>query len=257
MAAHRRELPPEKLSYFCDPSQFRFNSTAELKPLDEVIGQDRAVAAIDFGVDLKSYGYNIFALGPVGAGRTSTIKEAVEKRARIMPVPYDWCYVFSFQNPDQPNSLRLPAGKGKLWQVTMERLISQLKRDTPEVLNSEDYQKQRQAIIQNSRELQNKILSELDNNLQQRGFTLRKVATGLVLVPIIAGQMLSPEQFDKLPAEEKQRLEKVGQELQIELHEEFQSVQKLEQETKEKLEQHQPKSWSKRPKKNWNSISAA
>ena len=239
MASRRRYLPPEKLSYFCDPSQFKFKSTAELKPLDEVIGQDRAVASIDFGVDLKSYGYNIFALGPVGAGRTSTIKEAVEKRARVMPIPDDWCYVFNFQNPDQPNSLRLPAGKGRLLIKKMERLISQLKRDIPDVLNSEDYRKQRQVIIQNSRETQNKILAELDNDLKKRGFTLRKVATGLVLVPIKDGQMLTPEQFDNLPSEEKQRLEKVGQDLQIELNEEFQSVQKLELETKEKLEQHE------------------
>ena len=156
MAARKRELSPEKLSYSCDLSQFKFQSTTELKPLNEVIGQERAVAAIDFGVDLKNYGYNIFALGPVGAGRTSTIKEAVEKHARLMPVPNDWCYVSNFQNPDQPNSLSLTAGKGRLLLKTMDRLISQLKRDIPEVLNSEDYKKQRQAIIQNSRDTQNK-----------------------------------------------------------------------------------------------------
>lgn len=239
MAARRRELTPEKLGYFCDPSQLKFESTSELKPLGEVIGQDRAVAAIDFGVDRKSYGYNIFALGPAGAGRTSTIKEAVAKRAHSMPVPDDWCYVFNFQTPDQPNSLRLPAGKGRLLQKKMERLISQLKKDIPDVLNSEDYKKQRQSIIQHSRDVQTKILSELDSSLKQRGFTLRKVATGLVLVPIKDGQMITPEQFDALPTEEKEQLEKIGQELQIELNDEFQSVQKLELETKEKLEQHE------------------
>ena len=239
MAARKRELSPEKLSYSCDLSQFKFQSTTELKPLNEVIGQERAVAAIDFGVDLKNYGYNIFALGPVGAGRTSTIKEAVEKRARLMPVPNDWCYVFNFQNPDQPNSLSLTAGKGRLLLKTMDRLISQLKRDIPEVLNSEDYKKQKQAIIQNSRDTQNKALAELDKSLKQRGFTLRKVATGLVLVPIKDGEMVMPEQFESLPPEEKQRLEKIGQDLQNELNEEFQSVHKLELETKEKLELHE------------------
>ena len=239
MAARKRELSPEKLSYSCDLSQFKFQSTTELKPLNEVIGQERAVAAIDFGVDLKNYGYNIFALGPVGAGRTSTIKEAVEKRARLMPVPNDWCYVFNFQNPDQPNSLSLTAGKGRLLLKTMDRLISQLKRDIPEVLNSEDYKKQKQVIIQNSRDTQNKALAELDKSLKQRGFTLRKVATGLVLVPIKDGEMVTPEQFESLPPEEKQRLEKIGQDLQNELNEEFQSVHKLELETKEKLELHE------------------
>jgi len=239
MPVRRRELPLEKLNYYCDPSQFKFKSTAELKPLDEVIGQERAVAAIDFGVDLKSYGYNIFALGPVGAGRTSTIKEAVEKRAQLMPVPDDWCYVFNFQNPDQPNALRLPAGMGKRLLKSMERLISQLKKNIPEVLNSEDYKKQKQAIIQNSRETLNKILAELDHQLKQRGFTLQKIATGLVLVPIKDGKLITPEQFDTLPPEEKQRLEKIGQALQSELDEEFQSIHRQELETKARLEQHE------------------
>ncbi len=239
MATRKRELLSEKLSYLCDSSQFKFKSTAELKPLDEVIGQERAVAAIDFGVDLKSYGYNIFALGPVGAGRTSTIKEAVEKRAQLMPVPDDWCYVFNFQNPDQPNALRLPAGKGKRLLKSIERLISQLKKDIPEVSNSDEYKKQRQAIIQQSRETQNKILAELDHQLKQRGFTLQKIATGLVLVPIKDGKLITPEQFDTLPPEEKQRLEKIGQALQTELNDEFQSIHKLEQETNARLEQHE------------------
>jgi len=239
MATRKRELPPEKLNYFCDPAQFKFKSTKELKPLHEVIGQKRAVDAIDFGVDLKSYGYNIFALGPAGAGRTSTIKEAVEKRAREMPTPDDWCYVFNFQNPDQPNSLRLPAGKGKQLKKNMEQLIVQLKRDIPAVLNSEQYQKQRQAIIQNSTDRQNRILAELDQRLKKHGFALQKVATGLVLVPMKDGKLITPEEYNRLSPEEKQHLEKVGQELQLELNEELQSVHKLEVETKAKLEQYE------------------
>ncbi|MDZ7263191.1 MAG: AAA family ATPase [candidate division KSB1 bacterium] len=239
MSSKVRELPPEKLRYNCDPNQFVFRSTADLTPLDEVIGQERAVAAIDFGVDLKSYGYNIFAVGPAGAGRTSTITEAVQKRAQVMPVPDDWCYVFNFRNPDQPNALRLPAGQGRVLQKSMEQLIAQLKKDIPQVSNSEEYKKQQQAILQNSRDQQNRILAALDERLKQRGFTLRKVATGLVLVPMINGQMITPEQFDQLPQEEKDRLEKVGAALQEELNEEFETIHKLERETKAKLEQHE------------------
>lgn len=239
MAKRLREVPPEKLTYFCDPSQFKFQSTAELDMLDDVIGQERAVSAINFGVDLKSYGYNIFALGPTGAGRTSIIKEAVEKRARTMAVPSDWCYVFNFQNPDQPNSLRLPAGKGKKILRSMERLIDQLRKDIPDVLNSDEYKKQHQAILQQSREKQNQLLSDLENKLKLRSFTLKKIASGLILVPIREGQVISPEQFDALPPDEKEKLENVGQELQNELNEEFQAIQNLELETKARLQQHE------------------
>ena len=120
----------------------------------------------------------------------------------------------------------------------MESLISQLKKDIQEVIDSEDYKKQRQEIIKDSQDKQNTIFSALDNKLKKQGFTLRKVATGLVLVPIKDGQMISPEQFEGLSAAEKQRLEKLGQKLQEELNDEFQSIHDIDEKTKEKLAKH-------------------
>jgi len=239
MASTNKELSSDQLKYTCDTTQLKFETTAELKPLSEVIGQDRAVAAIDFGVNIKSFGYNIFAVGPVGAGRTSTIKEAVEKRAREMPVPEDWCYVYNFQDPEQPNSLRLPAGEGKNLAKKMAQLISQLTKDIPEVFNSEDYKKQRQDIIQNLQNKQNKILADLDNSLREKGFSLRKVATGLVLVPVKNGRPLTSQEMEAMSADEKKKMEQSGQALRAALDDELQNINQLEQETKAKFEQHQ------------------
>ena len=241
MASRIKELSPEKLSYFCDPSQFKFKSTAELKPLDEVIGQDRAVAAIDFGVEIKNYGYNIFALGPVGAGKTSTIREAVEKRARQMPVPDDWCYVYNFLNPDQPNSLRLPAGKGKLLKKSMQALITNLKREIPGKLLSKEYLKWRNDIVEESRKKQNQVLRDFDERIKKQGFSLIKAEAGLALAPFQNNDVLSPEQFQKLSVEDKKHIEENGVEVQRQLNEELQKVQRLEQDTKVQVDEFQRK----------------
>ncbi len=229
MAFRIKKLSPEKISYFCDPSQFKFESTAELKPLEEVIGQDRAVAAIDFGVEIKHYGYNIFALGPVGAGKTSTIREAVEKRARQMPVPDDWCYVFNFSNPDEPKSLRLPAGMGKLLKKSMEKMIASLKQEIPSKVSSKEYLQSKNDIIEESRKQQNKILRDFDEKIKKQGFSLVKSDTGLALTPFQNNEALSPEQFQKLSVEEKEAIEQKGAELQRQLNDELQNVQHLEQ----------------------------
>ncbi len=234
-----KELSHDKLRYNCDPMQFKFETTADLKSLSEVIGQERAVAAIDFGVNIKSFGYNIFAVGPVGAGRTSTIKEAVEKRARELSVPDDWCYVYNFQNPEEPNSLRLPAGEAKKLSKSMERLISQFTKDIPEVFNSEDYKKQRQEIFQNFQKAQNEILTNLDFQLRKKGFTLRKIATGLVLVPVKDGKPLTPQEIEAMSEAERKKMEQTGQAFQAELNEQLQAINKLEQETRAKLDKQQ------------------
>lgn len=239
MAAQIKELSHNKLRYFCDPSQFKFKTTKELKPLSDIVGQDRAVAAIDMGVHIKNFGYNIFVVGPVGAGRSSTIKEAVINRAKQMETPCDWCYVYNFKNPDKPCAIKLAPGKGRVLERSMDRFVAQLSHDIPGVLMSEDFQKQKQDIVEKSQKKQSQRLLNLENRVREKGFTLRKVATGLVLVPLREGKPLTAEQIEALPPEEKEKMEQEGQALQNDINEELKIAQKLEQQTREKLEKHQ------------------
>ncbi|MFZ5515953.1 MAG: Lon protease family protein [Candidatus Zhuqueibacterota bacterium] len=239
MASRIKELSPEQISYFCNPSQFKFESTAELKPLDEVIGQDRAVAAIDFGVEIKHYGYNIFALGPVGAGKTSTIRDAVAKRALEMPAPDDWCYVYNFQNPDEPNALALHPGMGKLFRKSMQALTAELRREIPAKLTSKEYLSARAAIIEEIRQKQNQILVDFDERIKQDGFSLVKAEAGLALAPFRNNQVLTPEQFQQLTPEEKKQIEKAGAEIQRLLNDELQKVHNLDQDVNVKVDEFQ------------------
>ena len=123
MALDIVELKPEALRCVCDPSIFDFECTSEIKPLEETIGQDRALQAIEFGVGIKSHGYNIYALGPIGTGKTTFIRNFLREKARELPTPDDWCYVYSFTNPHKPCALRLPPGKGSELQKDMDDLL--------------------------------------------------------------------------------------------------------------------------------------
>ena len=108
-----RELTADQLRRACAPADLPFQSTDELEQLNEIIGQERATRAIEFGLDIPSYGYNIYALGPSGAGKTTTIAKYLERKAAERPVPNDWGYVNNFVRPDEPLALRLPPGGGR------------------------------------------------------------------------------------------------------------------------------------------------
>ena len=139
-------LPPDALYNRCDPKQFTFATTAELAPLDHVIGQERAVAAVRFGIGIRHDGYNLFAIGPSGTGKHSTVRRFIADRAPQEPTPSDLCYVHNFTEPHKPKALILHAGKGAQFRKDMENLLGLLKIALPATFESDDYRNRRQAI---------------------------------------------------------------------------------------------------------------
>lgn len=235
MAGKILELTPEQLRSVCDESLFDFKSTSEITPTDEVVGQERAVEAIEFGMSIDGSGYNIFALGPVGVGRTSIIKRFVQAKAKKMPKANDWCYVHNFKEPDKPQYLRLPTGKGKEFRRDMENLILVLREDIQQVLHREDYQSELNAIMEKMQKEKNEHFSGLEQQVQKQGFALQRGPTGLFIVPILDEKPLSPENFQKLPEEKRQELEGRAQSLQQDLQRTIHTVRNLDEETRRKL----------------------
>jgi Cdc6-like AAA superfamily ATPase len=141
------ELPSEKLRLTCDEKFMGCETTEEILPLKMIIGQERAVRALKFGIGIRDHGFNIYVAGWPGTGRTTAVKNFVEEIARVEPVPRDWCYVNNFANQYEPKALQLPAGKGKDFQKDIKNLIENIRSALPKAFESEDYTRKREDTL--------------------------------------------------------------------------------------------------------------
>src|SRR3989338_10803374 len=228
-----QSLTPEELRWTCDRKQFPFKTTDEIKPLEETIGQERALRAMDFGLGLESHGFNIYVLGESGTGKTSTVRAMLEKKAGNEKVPDDWCYVYNFADPDRPNALNLPQGIGGGLKIDMADLVESLRRDIPKVFESKDYEKHRDEIFDGQQERKKGLFYRLEQKAQEKGFVLKKTAGGLLVVPAKEGKPMKQEDFETLPKHEKQRIEVDSKFMQDKLADTIREARTIEKETKD------------------------
>jgi Cdc6-like AAA superfamily ATPase len=172
-----KPLSPAELYRHCDTGLFDFETTRELEPLDETIGQDRAVEAIHFSIGMTSEGYNLFVLGPPGSGKHSVVRGILEQQAAARSVPDDWCYVNNFSNPKNPQALRLPAGRGMELRQDITQLIQESYSAIPAAFESEDYQNRQQAIEEEFKEYQEKAFEEVQQHARERGIGIIQTPT--------------------------------------------------------------------------------
>jgi len=229
------ELESKDLRYVCNPDEFDFECTSQIQPLVETVGQDRALRAIEFGVGIKSHGYNIYALGPVGTGKTTFIRSYLKDKAKDLPKPDDWCYIYNFSDQYRPRALRLPAGQGLEFQADMDKLLAYLKAEIPRALETEDFENERNSILQEYQQQRGDEMSKLDEEAAQSGFALRSGPTGLMLLPAFQGQPLTQEQLALLKPEQRKELEKKATEFQNNISTTMRKIRDLEKEVKAKV----------------------
>ncbi len=217
--APKRPLRPEDLYTQCDLSALGFDTTDDLEILDDFVGQERAIEALEFGVNIDRDGYNIFALGSSGTGRHTLVKGIVTEKAAGEETPRDWCYVNNFDQPYRPKALMLPAGWGKKLQTDMERLVDDLQTDLATALDSDEYNTRRQVLEAEFRERQQTELNALRDKAQKTDLTLLRTPAGLAIAPVRDGNVVSGEDFQKLPEEEQTTIQKEVEKLQVELQE--------------------------------------
>jgi lon-related putative ATP-dependent protease len=230
-------LSPDALYRRCDPEQFDFESTAELAPLDGVIGQERALAALRFGIGMRHDNYHVFALGPPGVGRHTLVRKVLEQRAATEPAPSDWCYVHNFAEPHTPTALSLPAGQGKEFRRRIRDLIEELRSAIPAAFESEDVRIRRQAIEEATKKRQEDAFTELQEAAQGRGIALLRTPAGMMLAPMRDGEVLPPEEFRRLPSDEQERIRKDIEEFQGRLEVVLRQVPQWEREARTQLRQ--------------------
>jgi len=230
------EVAIEDLRREIDPSMFKFSSTKEVKPLEGTIGQDRAVESINFGLGIKTKGFNIYAAGPPGVGKTSTVKSYIEMRARQEPIPSDWCYVNNFNDPDRPLAISLPAGRGKEFAKDMDELIRSAREEIPKAFESKEYEERKTRIANEFEAQREKGFAEIEKRAGERGFAVEVTPGGIITIPLMKGRPLRREEFNLLPEEQQEEIQEAGEELQSEINEVLTRIRKLEKEAKQKLQ---------------------
>ena len=222
------ELSAAQLRNVCDPASLGFETTADLPPLNGVLGQPRAVSALAFGTSITSQGYNLFALGQPGSGKTTLIRDYLVHQAETQPAPSDLCYVWNFRNPRYPAALQLPAGRGVPFQNDIAAFVDELKTKIPRAFESEEYTRHRDSVM---RELENRRREEvmhMEQRVAQGGFQLLKGPGGLMLVPFVNGKPAKEGDLDQLTPEEREKIDRVREGLQHEIEEKLRAIRELE-----------------------------
>ncbi len=212
-------------------------TSEDLEPLTEIIGQERAVKALEFGLKIKQGGFNLYAAGPRGTGKQTALESFLKELAKDQSLPPDWCYVNNFDDPLKPNAIQLPAGSGKGFQRDIERFSEELKRALTQSFESDEYSARREEVIQAVQEKQTGISQELREKAEDAGFGLRRTPIGVVLVPIINGKPASPEDLQRLPRERQQEIQAKRQQVQQEFRTTMRELRGVEKEAREAVEE--------------------
>ncbi len=201
------KLNPEDLRWQCDPNVFEFDSTESLKPLEGILGQERALKAIRLGVDLHSPGYNIYIAGLAGTGKMTTVKQMLESISSNTAKLNDYAYVNNFSDTDRPILLIFEAGKAKQFRNDLDISINQLQRQIPQALESKSYTSQKQRIISEYNEKEQSLLNSLNERLKKENFSLGQIKVGEgvrpEIFPIVDNQPVSIYQLDELVQQNK------------------------------------------------------
>ena len=200
------KLSRDDLYRVCDPKKFSFTSTADLEERLSALGQDRAISAVELGINIKSKGYNLFCLGPEGTGKTSLVKRILEKEAKSRPTPDDWAYVYNFEEPYRPKAINFPAGEATEFAKDIDKLIEELNTSIGAILDSEEYKAAENIIKEKYKQKKEEYVRILQKKAKGKSVSLLHMPVGLVVAPVKNGEVLSPDAFDELPEEEKKSL---------------------------------------------------
>jgi len=203
-----KPLKINQLRNFVNPKSFKFRTTKEVKPLSGVIGQERAVKSIEFGLGMKGHGYNIFVTGMAGTGKTTIVERLLHKLALKDKSPDDWIFVYNFAEPDHPHSFSLPPGKGYVFEKDMSLLINSLKIDLQKSFHDKTYEEKKESIIEEFNKKRSRALRRLENFAKRRQIVIQNASAGYNTIPLLDGREMTPEEYDALNSKTKTSIDR-------------------------------------------------
>jgi len=227
------KLSAEEIRAECEPLECR--TSGELAPLEGIIGQDRALRALNLGLGIGERGFNVYVAGPPGTGKTTAVRNFLEAIAKDRPTPPDWCYVNNFHNSYEPLCIKLPTGRAKTFQKDLDNFTDEAKRTVPRALQSDEFQSNREKLIKTAEERRNKILSDLGDEAERAGFSIQATHVGVTLIPVLNGKMISEEQVASLPDHVRKEMDQRRMGLESKFEEAMKQIASLEKDTRSAL----------------------
>lgn len=235
--AQSLRVPPANLRRVCDPASLGFADTREVTPMEGTIGQDRAVQAMQFGLDIRAVGYNLFVAGPPGTGRNTSLRAYLNEIAKQRPVPPDWCYVYNFADPVRPLTIQLPPGRGRELARHMDELVDACRREIPRAFDSDAYNQRRESIQREIQQERERMFALVEEEAKRRGFTLSTTPMGIATVPMRDGHPMSREEYEALPEDERRQYQEAGAQLESLISQTVLQVRRNEKEAARRMEE--------------------
>jgi len=235
----KNELSYRDLKMTCNTNMFNFETTEELPPIHGGIGQSRGIKALEFGISADIKGYNLYLEGPSGVGKTMYTKNYLDKVASKKKVPQDWCYIYNFDNPNEPIAVSLPAGQGREFKNSMDGFIKEIKKDIKKTFNADDFEKEKALIKKDYEEKRSVLMNELTEECLKHGFQVKSSQGGIYMMPIVDGKLIEEEEFDKLDETIKQEFEDKSVIVQEQIMTVISQIKQIERQADKKISEWQ------------------
>ena len=233
------ELSYRSLKSTCNPNLFKFDTTESLEPIQGGIGQDRGIKALEFGLNVDINGYNLYVEGPSGVGKTMYTKHFLDSISKKKKVPQDWCYVYNFNNPNEPVAIPLSAGQGKEFKEAMDKFVKDITRDIRDTFNNEDFEKEKALIKQEYDLKRSALMEKLNQTSAQYGFQVKSANNGIYMMPVLNGKTIEEEEFEKLDDATKKEFEDKSSIVQQHVMEAISQIKSIQSEADQKINEWQ------------------